>query len=187
MEAINQLFYFIGKLFDWWYIVNPWEQAIHVKRGKKVVLRKPGLYLKIPFIHSVFIQTVREKMIDVPVQTVSTKDGKIITVISSIKYTINDMYKLYNTLSHPEMTLSSMVMSEIAQYIIERKYNEITPQKVENMINRKIKGVDYGLINVSIRITTWANANTLRLIADSSAMLDGLDMSEKGKEGDTVE
>lgn len=187
MEALNQLFAFLGKFFDWFYIVNPWEQAIHVKRGKKIILRQKGFYIKVPFIDSIFIQTVREKMIDVPIQTVSTKDGKVITVISSIKYTIGDMFKLYNTLSHPEMTLCSMVMSDIATFIMERNAEDLTPEKVQKYVNRKIKSVDYGLKNISIRITTWANVNTMRLIADGSGMFDGLDMTEKGKEFETTE
>ncbi len=172
MEAVNQIFIFIGKLLGWWFTVMPWEQAIHVKRGKKARLRGKGLYFKIPFVDSVFIQTVRTRMIDVPVQTVTTTDGKSITIKSTVNYSIGDMYKLYNTISHPENSLSGMVMSGLSEFIRSVESKDATPGAAEKYINGKINAAEYGLKDISIRITSWADVKTFRLIQDHSGFYE---------------
>lgn len=75
MEVINSIAAFISKLFQWWFTVMPWEQALRIRKGSKVTLLGAGLYFKIPFIDAVYVQTTRMRMIDTPMQTMSTKDG----------------------------------------------------------------------------------------------------------------
>lgn len=178
MEFLTLFYNFIIKFFDWWYMVQPWEQALHIRAGKKVKLKEKGIYLKVPFIDTIFVQTTRMKIIDVPAQTVSTPDGKAITVISTIQYSISDMEKLYNTMSHPEMTLSSMVMREIADFTFKTKEAEkVNAKNCQKYINRIIDAEQFGLKEVKINITTWANVPTYRLIMDGSAVTEGLDMT----------
>lgn len=151
MEVVNQIFSFLAKMLEWWFIVMPWEQAIFVRGRSKAKLLKSGTYFKIPFYDKVFVQTVRIRAIDSPIQTMSTKDGKTITLKSLVWYSIGDMFKLYNTLSHPEATLSGMVMGYISEYT-----------------QAKINADKYGLKDVSVKITSWAEVKTYRLIQDGS-------------------
>jgi regulator of protease activity HflC (stomatin/prohibitin superfamily) len=161
----------------------PWEQAIHVRKGRKVKLKEKGIYFKIPFIDTIFIQTTRMKVIDVPAQTVTTKEGKSITIITAIQYTIGDIQVLYNTMSHPEMTLSSLVMSEVADYVF-KSTDELTNAKdCQKQVNKRIKGNKFGLKDVKISITSWADVPTFRLIMDGSGVLEGLDMTSTTGEG----
>ena len=83
MEIVNQIFVFIGKLFEWWFTVMPWEQAIFIRAGKGERVLGKGLYFKIPFIDRVYIQQTRLRIIDLPVQTVSTLDRKSTRLNSS--------------------------------------------------------------------------------------------------------
>ena len=126
METINQIFGFIGKLFEWWFMVMPWEQAIFIRKGNKTKLLKQGLYFKIPFIDRVYIQTSRLRMVDLPVQTVSTLDGKTLTIKSVVGYSIKDILKMFNSISHPEMTLSGIVMGGISEYIKSNNSSDIS-------------------------------------------------------------
>lgn len=102
MEILNIIASFSNKLFQWWFTVMPWEQAIRIRRGKTVRLLGAGLYLKIPFIDAVYIQTTRMRMVDMPIQTVSTQDGTTLTIKAVIGYSIKDVQLLYNTLYHPD-------------------------------------------------------------------------------------
>lgn len=170
MQFVNEIIVFIQKLFGWWFVVMPWEQAIHVKRGKNPVMKGKGLYFKVPFIDAVYIQTCRTRMVDAPAQTISTTDGKAITVKSAISYSIGDMFKLYNTMSHPENTLIGMVMSAVAEHIRSCNSKDLTPKETEDFVVKKINAEQYGLQNVIIRITSWAEVRTIRLIQDSGSM-----------------
>lgn len=179
MELVNTITAFLAKLFQWWFTVMPWEQAILVRKGNRVKLLNAGLYLKIPFIDSVYIQTTRMRMIDTPMQTISTKDGHTITVKSAVGYKIADIQTLYNTLYHPETTLVNMTIGTIGDFVRSKDVIEITPSLIEKFVNDNIKASDYGLKDLSVKVTTFAIVKTYRLIQDGSNFYEGLNMEPK--------
>ena len=176
MEIVNQLISFIKSLFDFWFLVMPWEQCVFVRAGSKTKLLTSGFYFKIPFLDKVFIQTTRMRMIDLSVQTISTSDNKTVTVKSAVSYSIADIFKLYNSMSHPEMTLGSMVMSGLAEYMRSNESTEVSPKSAEEYVNSKINSESFGLKDVSVRITSWCDVKTFRLIQDTSGIWEGLSM-----------
>lgn len=176
MEFLNTITAFLTKLLQWWFTVMPWEQAILIRKGKLSKLLDKGLYLKIPFIDTVFIQTIRMRMIDAPVQTVSSKDGHTITIKCTIGYKIHDILKLYETLYHPEMTLTGMTMGFIGEYVRDNNIIDITPKQIQEFIAGKINAVEYGLKDLEIKITTFANVKTFRIINDNSWLAENLKM-----------
>lgn len=179
MQLIDSITGFISKLIQWWFTVMPWEQAIFVRRGNKTKVLGPGLYFKIPFIDSVYVQTTRMRMIDIPMQTMSSKDGIAVTIKSCIGYSISDILVLYKNLYHPEMTLSSMVMGHIGQMIRSSDLNEISPANIEKLINDQIGSFEFGLKDVTVRITTFAIVKTFRLMQDGSGLYENLIMEQK--------
>jgi len=179
MELFNVITNFLVKIFQWWFTVMPWEQALLIRNGKHVKLLGAGLYLKIPFIDTAYIQTTRMRMIDIPMQTISTKDGSTVTIKSAIGYTINDIQILYNTLYHPEMTLSSMSMGFVGEFIRENLIENIHPKQIEDFVNSKIIAENFGLKDLTIKITTFATVKTFRIIQDGSYLGEGLNMEPK--------
>lgn len=179
MELVNTITAFLVKIFQWWFTVMPWEQAILIRKGKNVRLLNAGIYLKIPFIDTVYLQTTRMRMFDSAMQTVSTKSGETVTIKSAIGYTINDIQTLYNTLYHPEITLNSMAMGFIGEFVRDNVINEIYPSVIEEFVNSKINASEYGLKNLTVRVTTFAIVKTFRLIQDGSYIAEGLNMEPK--------
>lgn len=173
MEFLNSIVGFISKLIKWWFIVMPWEQAIRVRAGKKVKVLGEGIYFRIPFIDAVYTQTTRMRTVEIPMQTISSRNGISITVKSYIGYTIANILTLYKELYHPEATLGSIVMGAISEYVRDHDLNEMSQSKIEFIINERVKSVDYGLKDISFRITTFAVVKTFRLIQDSSYMYGG--------------
>lgn len=177
MEIINQIIGFIKNLFDFWFVIMPWEQAVFVRAGSRVRILNNGFYFKLPFLDKVFIQSKRMRMIDVPIQTISTKDNKTVTIRSCISYSIDDIYKLYNTIAQPEMTLSGIVMSNIAQYMRSVDSTTASALAAEKYVNQKLNNESFGLKDVSIKVTSWCEVKTFRLIQDASWMGEGLTMN----------
>lgn len=178
MEILNNLFNYIIKLFDLWFIVNPWEQAIRVRFGKKVKLLNAGIYFKIPYLDKIYINTVRKRMFDLSIQTITTKDEKTITLKCCAGYKIVDMYILYNSLFHPEITIGSMIMSKISEHIRTQDYKDINIDNLEEEIRKSLDFEKYGLGEISFNILSWSNVKTFRLIQDGSNMYEGLYMDE---------
>lgn len=181
MEIINQLIGTIAKFFEWWIIIMPWEQAIFIRAGKNPKVITNGLYFKIPFIDRIYIQPIRVRMIDLPVQTISTLDGKTITIKSVVGYSIKDILKMFNTISHPEMTIGGIVMGGISEYIRTTKLNDLSPKLVEEYLLNNLSKLDYGLGDISIKIPTWAEVKTFRLIQDASWLNENLNMKYIGE------
>jgi len=179
MEIINSIAQFLSKLLQWWFTVMPWEQAIRVRKGNIVRVLGAGLYFKIPFLYSIYIQTTRMRMVDMPMQTMSTKDGHAITVKASYGYTIFDIFKLYKSLFHPEITMASMIMGDVSEYIRTKNIEDVKPNELSDYVNGKVKEFDYGLKDVSVRITTFAIVKTFRLMQDHSSMYDNLNMEQQ--------
>lgn len=176
MTAVNEIFGFLGKLVKWWFIVMPWEQAIFIRSGKKTKLLGPGLYFKIPFLDLVFLQTIRTRMVDIPFQTITTKDFKTLTIKTTIGYSISDMFKLYNTLAQPEFYLASLTSSHVSDFIVKSNFVEISPLTLENYVNSKMNAEQYGLQDFKMHLTGWAEVRTYRIIQDSSYVYNSLNM-----------
>lgn len=178
MQILNNIFDYIVRLLDLWFIVNPWEQAIHIRFGKKVILREGGLYFKIPYLDKVYINTIRKRMFDLSIQTITTKDEKTVTLKCCAGYRISDMYKLYNSLYHVEITVASMIMSKISNYIRNINYKDIDINYMEENILKELNLEQYGLSDLSFNILSWSNVKTYRLIQDGSTLYEGLYMDE---------
>lgn len=181
MEAINQILRLIGKMFEWWVIVMPWESAVFVRLGKKSKILNGGLYLKIPFIDRVYIQATRTRAVDFPIQTVTTIDGRPISIKVMATYSINNIEKMFRSIQHPEMILSGIVMGGISEYVRLKSAVDVNAEDTEKFVLEKMKSVDYGFGDISVKITSWADVKTFRLIQDQSWISEGLSMNYIGE------
>jgi Membrane protease subunits, stomatin/prohibitin homologs len=179
MNILKDLIDYLTKLFTWWVVVMPWEQGIRVTLGKKAVVLNKGIYLKLPLIHQVYVQEKRMRVIVVPIQTLSTADGHVITISCSVAYSITDIFKLYNTLYQPDMTISNLMLGKISEYICTHKLTECRIDQIEYALAQSIKSTDYGLTYEYVKIVNFASVKTFRLIQDSTHLWEGLDMLKK--------
>ena len=159
-ELLNRL---LG-LFRWWVVVVPWEQGIRIWLGKKVTPLNAGLHLKIPGLHRVYVQTTRLRTVDLGVQTISTRDGRTVTVSGTVRYRIADLWKLYETLHAPEDTLLDLTMAAIAEFVATHDSGDVTPRTVEDAIAASLDFTSYGLADGAANITDFAFVKTYRLI-----------------------
>ena len=76
MNQIKDFFEYIFQSIKIWVIVQPWEKGIIVRNGKHTRLISKGIYFRIPYFDSVFIQESRLRVCSLPVQTLTSKDLK---------------------------------------------------------------------------------------------------------------
>lgn len=152
--------------FRVWLIVAPWEQALRVRFGKQVRLWGPGLHWKLPFIDTVYVQSVRMRIVMLDRQTVSSRDGKTITLAGSIGYCIDDIGKLYQTLHQADATIRSLAMVAIAQYVSTHEFAECVPAKIVGHLDTATDYASYGLGQIRINLTDFVVVKTYRLIGD---------------------
>lgn len=168
MNWINDLFSYLSKIFQWWIIVLPWERGIRVRLGKRVKVLTEGTYLRFPIIDQVFVQTTRTRFLSMPIQTLTTKDGKTITINASVGYNIEDILKLYNSIYSPETTILSIAMGAISEYVASHDFADCLPDMIEQNTSKMLSGNQYGLGDVTFKITGYAVVRTFRFIQDHS-------------------
>jgi len=181
MGQIKDLLEYVFNMFKIWVIIQPFQNALIIRGGKQVREVEGGLYFKIPYFDSVYVKDKKLRVIDLPMQTLTTKDGKTITLGSAAGYSIFSLTTLYDTLLHPESTIANMLMSEIAETIYSTDKSNLTPKFIEESVKGKVDIEKYGLKFEYYKITTFAVVTTYRLIQDSSWMNENCSMLASDK------
>lgn len=179
MNQLKEFFQWIIDSMKIWVIVQPWESAVRVRMGKQTKVLTKGIFFRIPYLDSVFVQENRLRIVQMSLQTLTTKDLNAITIEGAVGYEITNIEKLYNTLYQPETTISSMVKSKIAEYIFERNHQDILPAELEKIVLKDLQALDYGIDIKYLRIQNFAIVKTFRLIQDQTWNHEGIAMRDK--------
>lgn len=154
----------ILNLFKWFVTVAPWEQALRVRLGKNITLLDAGVWVRIPFADRLYRQSIRKRFSTIPTQTLTTLDGKTITVSGQVGYSISNIEMLYNTLHHPEDAIQSEIQLLVTKFIVTHTLAECTPSGIESFVEEKLDLAKYGLSNVEYYLTDYAVVKTYRII-----------------------
>jgi hypothetical protein len=168
---VSGIFDYLARLFRsvaFWVVVLPWQQALRVRAGRHVRLLSGGIYLKLPVLDVVQIESVRRRTSMVPVQTLSTADGMTVVVSAVIGYAIGDLEKLYRSLHHAEDTITQTAQGIIAEEVFGLRREEIDPAKLARLVNCRLVEAftPYGLCQVTLYVTDFSFMRAIRLIQD---------------------
>lgn len=153
---------------SWWFIVEPWEQAVRVRLGNRVQLFGPGPHMKVPFFDVLYKQNNRRRVSGIPLQTLTTKDDIPLTVHGSIGYKIADVLKLHMTLQDAEESVRQEVLGCITKYVVETNAVDCRPATIIAHVVATLDLKKYGLDDVEFFLNGYvSNVPTYRLIQDS--------------------
>jgi hypothetical protein len=99
-------------------------------------------------------------------QTMTTRDGKTLTVSIAVAFAVEDIGKLYNTVQIPDLTLIHEVQGIIAGYITTRDTGTITPADLEAHALGKLPGSNWGLAQCRLIVTSFAYVRVYRLLSN---------------------
>ena len=155
----------LKNIFKWWVTVSPWEQAVRVRLGKNVSLLNEGVHVRVPVIDRIYLQTTRERYCNITTQTLTTTDGKIVTVSGNLGYEIVDVLRLYETVHHPEEVMMGIIQRYITEYVINRTAKECNSRGLCEYINERVDFENYGLSYTAFVLTDFViTPRTYRLI-----------------------
>lgn len=171
----------MGTFFQWlidilrdvrfWFIVDPWEKAVRVRLGKNTAVLGPGLHWKIPAVDEIYVVNTRLRLGPTSTQTISTKDGRVITVGVQIGFSIKDPLLALSAYQHPENSIAVLVHNHVAAYITEKSLEEILIPDLEDFIINGLKDSDpnNGMVVEFVKVTNFvasSAARTFRLVSD---------------------
>lgn len=160
-------------------VVQSFETGIRIRFGKKVKKLSSGVYFRLPYFDSIYIQESRLRIVALPLQTLTTKDGKTITLNGSIGYLISDIEVLYDNLYHPEISIQNIAMANITSFVYDKRMEDLKINNITESVMDKLKRLDYGIDFKYFEITNFAVVKTYRLITDKSWVDEGLQMNVK--------
>lgn len=164
MGTIREILMALKSALTWWIVVAPWEQAIRVRLGKRVRLLGAGVHLRIPGADLFYVQSTRARVSVLPSQTLTTSDGKALTIAVTVRYRIDDLLRLYQTLHHAEGTIANIVMGAVGEYVVTHSLSECGPASFGLAVTERSDLSAYGLADVAVTVVTFASVKTYRLI-----------------------
>lgn len=166
MTWLQQLSEWLARA-SFWYTVRPWEQAIRVRWGKWVATIGPGIHLRMPFIDQIFAQNTRERVLNLPIQTVTTTRDEAITFSVVVRWRISDVRLLYETVHTPDDWIFNIVLAATSEAIYSAAEG-YTPKKIGTAAAAEIAKMDTagrGIEISSVSMIDFAKVRTYRLIS----------------------
>lgn len=166
MSTLLNFLHRFGLLFKWWVVIQPWDQAVRVRFGNRITLLAPGVRWAIPWVDVIYTQSVRLRVVGLPIQTVTTRDNRTISVAGAFSYQIVNLVKLYQGLHHAEESLRLMGMGAIANFVHSRDLAGCGPRDIESALGATLNVQQFGIESRGISVTNYAVVKTYRLIND---------------------
>lgn len=162
-ELITRILNFLGQ-FKLLVIILPWERAARVRLGSRVVVWEPGWHIKLPFIDEIVPVNTRLRVADTGSQTLTTLDGRVLTIGLAIGFRIPDPLAALMKMQHPESSCSAIAGSVVAD-LVWREAN-LSPSTVEAHVLEALRRETPYEIDF-VRVRDFAYARALRLLHEN--------------------
>jgi regulator of protease activity HflC (stomatin/prohibitin superfamily) len=173
-ESIGNIFTTFGSIFPRIMYVKPYELGIKFTWGRKVTIVNPGWCFYWPIATQVDIIPVVRQIINLPFQTLTTKDHKSIIISGVLIYKIADIKKY--TLSNYDTieSITEIARSAIKDITIQNDLNTLLEAEIDidytqkNLINMGIEVESIKITDIALtRVINLVNTQTLSLQADT--------------------
>jgi regulator of protease activity HflC (stomatin/prohibitin superfamily) len=169
----------IEKIFEWgtelWPIevIEYYDRGIKMRMGipvpnkdKSIKILEPGPHWYWPFIDKIISSRVSVKTMDVPEQSVTTKDGQSVVVRGVLKYKVRDVAKLLLDVDSPEEAVVDMSQGILMAEISSKVWSACDSQDLTKQISTKIKreATKWGIELVEFTLTDLALMRSIRLL-----------------------
>lgn len=143
------------------FVLDPSEQAIVFQfRQKQRVIQAPGLYAKVPFLQDVSVMDKRVLPLELPTQTVTMSEQKLLSVDAFARWRIKDPLKFFESLrdeTNAKDRLGSILNASMRNTLGTWRISDLLSDKraeiifaVQTEVNKAAES--YGVEIVSVRI-----------------------------------
>jgi regulator of protease activity HflC (stomatin/prohibitin superfamily) len=153
--------------FKFFVTILPWERAIRVRLGNRVKLWEPGWHIKLPFVDNVTVINTRLRISVGNMQTLTTADGKCLTIGVAVGFFIKDPCKAMLRMHAPEQSISALTESVVSQVVTETQAKDLTTIKIEEFVIERLQEQD-GYEFEFVKVSDFAYTRTYRLLNDNA-------------------
>lgn len=146
-----------------WTVVNAFSAGIILRWGKYHRTLTPGFYLKIPFADRVYEDVVLTTTLELPPQTLTTKDGKQVVVKTIIKYDIPDIKLFMLSVYDAKDAMGDISQGIIKKTIAALNWEECNDNELDNTVTKKVRA-ELKKWGLNIQSCTFTNIGLIRSI-----------------------
>jgi len=122
-----------------WITIMPWEKAVRVRAGKWTKVMSSGIRFKFPYLDDYIVVNTRLRISPSATQTVSTLDGKPVTIVAYVGFRITDPLKAMLRLQWPENSCSAFAATAIASYISSHTVSDLDVLKLQEAVTKELR------------------------------------------------
>lgn len=159
ITAYILLFFFILIVLSGLFIVKQQTGAIIERFGRFLVIRQPGLHIKIPLIDKVAGRlSLKILQLDVIVET-KTKDDVFVKLKVSVQYKVlsDKVYDAFYKLDYPQDQITSYVFDVVRAEVPKMKLDDVFEKKddIANAVKRELNDamINYGYDIIKALVT----------------------------------
>lgn len=170
----NFLAYIFDKLYLLWpfRIVNSYQQGVRFWLGRDTAELTEGFYAVCPFLGSIEIVDVAEDVINLPVNSITTLDGKAATFSANLAFKIAHARKKFVCVQDFSNSLDALASGYLSASIRGQRWEDLLANQgeleddVQAKLNAAVK--KWGVRITAVHITDMVEARQYRLFADGS-------------------
>ncbi len=171
---MNWLSQLIERLFCWvprLLLITPDEAGVRETLGKRCKCMSTGWYVFWPLIQRYQRTVIAPQVVNLPGQSVYTKDSTSIVISGALQYRIDDVTKALLGVQDVDESLVALSLGIIAAYVNSRTMAEC--MNIDKLCEEILKGIrkaasGWGIKIMRVLITDLAPVQSFRIIGNSN-------------------
>ncbi|QIW24995.1 slipin family protein [Sulfolobus sp. S-194] len=120
-------------------IVTEWQRAVVLRLGRVLGVKGPGIIFLIPFVDRPLLVDLRIVTVEVPPQTIVTKDNVTVTIDAVVYYKVVDPLKTVVSVSNYPAAVLNYAQTSLRDIVGQMELDEILTKREE--INRRLQEI----------------------------------------------
>lgn len=150
--------------------VRSYQQGVKFSMGRDVALLGPGIHWYWPFFQAVEALDCAEETIDLPTQTVTTRDGHPVTFSANVVYRTVNARQRYVRLMDFDRSIGNVARNHLARRVRRLTWDELVARQswLERSLAKTLttRAKRYGVEILEVGITDFTRAKPFRLYGD---------------------
>lgn len=150
-------------------MVNDYQRGVLFRFGPFKRILEPGAHFRIPFFDEYDMYDVATTTIDLPPQSVVTKDGQEIVIKSVVKYSVTDVRIFGVDVSDATAAISDMTRGVIFDVIKARTWEESCGSDLNSLITTPAKreAKRWGVTIDKVTVTDFSRMPSFRILTEA--------------------
>lgn len=169
-EFVQQIAEWVGKFIPRWEQVAPWEAAVKIVKGTRVIVCPAGIHWWWPVTSRFVRHPIARQTNNLKTQTITLADGKVVAVGGLCVFEIKDIKAAIVDTYDPDDTIKDISLSAIHDTICLLTWDQLLEQQRSGELDRKLKveakrELDrYGVRVLKMTLTDLAPAKVLKIV-----------------------